>query len=69
MYQVLHEKYYNTEDYLVHTKSQARSSGIKFPEVHDMEKNLDPYIKPERQHVNPIKGSVEKPCIGQVEQD
>ena len=30
-----------------------------------MEKNLDPNIKPEKQHANPIKGSAEKPCIGQ----
>ena len=31
MYQVLHEKCYNTENYLVQTRSQARSSGIKLP--------------------------------------
>ena len=30
-----------------------------------MGKNLDPNIKPEKQHANPVKGSVEKPCIGQ----
>ena len=30
-----------------------------------MEKNLDPNIKPEKQHANPIKGSIEKPHIGQ----
>ena len=30
-----------------------------------MGKNLDPNIKPEKQHANPIKGSVVKPCIGQ----
>ena len=30
-----------------------------------MGKNLDPKIKPEKQHANPIKGSIEKPCIGQ----
>ena len=30
-----------------------------------MEKNLDPNIKPEKQHDNPIKGNTEKPCIGQ----
>ena len=30
-----------------------------------MEKNLDPNIKPEKQHANPLKGSVEKPHIGQ----
>ena len=38
MYQVLHKKYYNTENYLVQTRSQARSSGIKLPEVHGMER-------------------------------
>ena len=65
MYQVLHEKYYNTENYLVQTRSQARSSDIKLPEVHGMGKNLDPNIKSEKQHANPIKGSVEKPHIGQ----
>ena len=30
-----------------------------------MGKNLDPNIKAEKQHANPIKGSVEKPGIGQ----
>ena len=30
-----------------------------------MRKNLDPNMKPERQHANPIKGSVVKPCTGQ----
>ena len=47
------------------TRSHARSSGIKLPEVHDMRKNLDPNIKLEKQHPNPIKGSIVKPCIGQ----
>ena len=53
------------ENYLVQTRSQAKSSGLKLLEVHDMGKNLDPNIKPEKQHANPIKGSVVKPCIGQ----
>ena len=61
MYQVLHEQYYNTENYLVQTRSQAKSSGIKLPEVHGIGKNLDPNIKPEKQHANPIKGSIEEP--------
>ena len=65
MYKVLHKKYYNTENYLVQTRSQARSSGIKLPEVHGMKKNLDPNIKLEKQHASPIKGSVVKPHIGQ----
>ena len=67
MYQVLCEKYYNigrTENYLVQTQSQMKSSGIKLPKVHGMRKNLDPYILPEKQHANPIKGSIEKLCVG-----
>ena len=30
-----------------------------------MGKNLDLNIKPEKQHANPIKGNIEKPCTGQ----
>ena len=59
MYQLLHEKYYNTENYLLQTQSQTRSNGIKLPEVHGIGKNLGPNIKQERQHANPIKGSRE----------
>ena len=65
MHKVLQEKYYNIDSYLVQMRSQARSSGIKLPEVHGMKKNLVPSIKPEKQHANPIKGSVVKLCIGQ----
>ena len=60
MHRVLHDNYYNIENYLVQTRSQSRSSGIKLPEVHGVRKNLDPNIKPEKQHANPIKGSVVK---------
>ena len=65
MHKVLHGNCYNTENYLVQTKSQARSSGIKLLEVQGMRKNLDPNIKPEKQHANPIKGSIVKPQTGQ----
>ena len=65
MHKVLHENYYNIENYLVQTRSQAGSSGIKLPEVHCMGKNLDSNIKPEIQHANAIKGSVVKSCLGQ----
>ena len=65
MHQVLHKNYYNTENYLVQTRFQARSSGIKLLEDHGMGKNLDPNIKPEKQCAIPVKGSIEKPCIGQ----
>ena len=47
------------------TRSQTQPSGIKLPEVHGMRKNLDPSMKLERQHANPIKGSVIKLHIGQ----
>ena len=47
MHEVLHENYCNIENYLVQTRSQAKSSGIKLPEVHRMAKDIDPNIKPE----------------------
>ena len=46
-------------------RSQARSSGIKLPEVHGMRKNLYPNVKPEKQQAIPKQGSAERPCIGQ----
>ena len=48
MHKVLHKNYYTMETYLVQTRSQAKFSGIKLPEVHGMGKNLDPNIKPEK---------------------
>ena len=65
MHRVLQENYYKIDSYLVQIRSQARYSGIKLPEVHGVRKNLDQNIKPEKQHANPIKGSVMKPHIGQ----
>ena len=65
MHKVLQEKYYKIDSYLVQTRSQARSSGIKLPEVNGMITNLDPNIKLEKQHANPIKGSEVKLHIGQ----
>ena len=65
MHKVLHENYYNIDSYLVQARSQARSTGIKLPEVHGVRKNLDLNIKPEKQHPNPIKGSIVKPHVGQ----
>ena len=64
MCQVLDDKYCS-EKYLIQTRSQAKSSGIKLPEVHVMRKNLDPNLKPEKQHAIPKQGSMERPCIGQ----
>ena len=65
MHKILQENYYNIDSYLVKTRSQAKISGIKLLEVHGMIKNLDLYMKPEKQHANPIKGIVVKPHIGQ----
>ena len=61
---VLQENYYTIDSYLVQTRSQARSSGIKLPEVHGMRKNLGPNIKLEKQHANPMKDSIVKLCVG-----
>ena len=42
MHKVLQENYYKIDSYLVQTRSQARSSGIKVPEIHGVRKNLYP---------------------------
>ena len=50
---VLHDRYYNIgsfKRYLVQTRSQVRSSGIKLPEVYGVGKNLDPDILPEKKN-------------------
>ena len=64
-YKILNDNYYNIEKYLIQTWSQARSSGIKLPEIHGVGENLDLNIKPEKQHANSKQGSVERPCTGQ----
>ena len=64
MCQVLDDNYYN-EKYLIQMRSQAKSSGIKLPEVHDVAKNLEPSLKPEKQHTIPKQGSKERLHIGQ----
>ena len=48
---ILQTRYYNLGEensvkYLVQTQSQAKSSGIKVPEVHDVGKGLDPNKQP-----------------------
>ena len=65
MHKILDHNYYNIEEYLIHTRSQARSSGIKLPEVHGVGKNLDPNLKPEKQHAISKQGNVEGTCTGQ----
>ena len=64
MHKILNDNYYNIE-YLIQTRSQARSSGIKLPEVHGVGKNLDPNLKPEKQHAISKQGNMERLHTGQ----
>ena len=70
MYKILEDNFYLennlcNDKYLVQKRSQAKSSGIILPEVHGMRKNLDPNLRPEKQHTLPKQGSLERPCVGQ----
>ena len=62
---VLHESYYKisdvtrtidsgTDKYLVQTRSQAKSSGVKVPEIHGANKGLILHVKPEKSVAVPI---------------
>ena len=42
-----------TNKYLIQTMSQAKSSGIKVPEIHGANKGLNPHVKPEKQRPLP----------------
>ena len=61
------------DKYLVQTRSQVRSSGIRLPEIHGANKGLDPHMQPGKQKSFPIqtvnKGTpthpIPKPRIGQ----
>ena len=59
MQSILQNRNYNIGEgnpvkYLVQTWSQAKSSGIKLPEVHGVDKRLDPNVQPEKQGIKPI---------------
>ena len=61
------------DKYMVQTRSQVRSSGIRLPEIHGANKGLDPHAQPGKQKSFPIqtvnKGMpthpIPKPRIGQ----
>ena len=59
----IHEK--NEKKVLIQTCLQAKMSGTKLLEVHGVRKELDPNLRPEKQHAIPKKGITEKPHIGQ----
>ena len=41
------------DKYLVQTRSQVRSSGIRLPEIHGVNKGINPHLKPEKQRPLP----------------
>ena len=53
MQAILGDRYYNLGQekesrYLIQTWSQSKSSGIKLPAVHGVDKGVDPSVKPEK---------------------
>ena len=65
--------YPRKDNYLVQTRSQVRSSGIRLPEIYSANKGLDPHVQPDKQKSSPIqtinKGMptqpIPRPRIGQ----
>ena len=60
MQAILRDRYYNVGQekesrYLIQTQSHSKTSGIKLPEVHGVDKGIDPSVKPEKQILKPIK--------------
>ena len=61
------------DKYLVQTRSQVKSSGIRLPEIHGANKGLDPHAQPGKQRSLPIQTvnkelpthPIPKPRIGQ----
>ena len=54
MQNMLHTRYYNINEreqgkYLVQTRSQAKTTGIILPEVHGIDRGIDPNVRPEKQ--------------------
>ena len=77
-YHIDNEKNLPRKDrYLVQTRSRARSSGIKLPEIHGTNKSLDPHVQPGKQKSFPIQTGnkrmptipLPKPRIGQGKLD
>ena len=46
--------------YLIQMCSQTKTSGTKLPEVHGVEKGLNPNLRPEKQHAIPKQGKSER---------
>ena len=80
MQSVLQSRYYNFDEgkigkYFNQMRSQVKSSGIKLPEAHEIEKGLDLNILPEKQIMKPLavtkakEVSQIKPRLGQGRAD
>ena len=48
------------EKYLIQMRSQAKSSGTRLLEVHGVQKELDPNLRPEKQHTTSKQGKLER---------
>ena len=67
MYKILEDnlnnfdKYNNfgNSKYLIQMHSQAKTSGTKLQEVHEVQKGLDPNLRPEKHHTLPKQGKSE----------
>ena len=55
----------NEQKFLIKTHSQAKTSGTKLPQVHSARKELNPNLRPEKQHARSKKGMTERLHIGQ----
>ena len=69
-YQVLKNKFYLennscNDKYLIQMRPQAKSDSIKLPEVNGMRKNLNPNLRPEKQHNISKQRNLERQHIGQ----
>ena len=53
------------EKYLIQMHSQAKSRGTRLLEVHGLQKELDPNLRPEKQHTMSKQGKLERPQVGQ----
>ena len=56
---------FSSKRYLIQTYSQAKMNGTKLPEVHGVQKELDPNSRPEKQHVISKQGKAERLQMGQ----
>ena len=57
--------HFSSEKYLIQTHSQAKTSGVKLLEVQGVQKELDPNLRPEKQHAISKQGKFERPWMGQ----